>query len=50
MEAHDNLWVDDMVQSLWKHKAGYNPGQRLTIFVEYKRYPVAKSLATATVM
>jgi hypothetical protein len=39
-----------MVHSLWKHKAGYNPGQKVAIFVEYKSYPVAESLATATVM
>lgn len=44
------FWVDDMVQSLWKHEAGYNPERRLAIFAEYKRYPVAKSLATTTVM
>ena len=28
---------DDIVQSVWKHTAGYNPGHKLTTCAEYKR-------------
>jgi len=31
---------DDIVYSIWKHIAGYNPGQSIANFAEYKGYEI----------